>query len=264
VDRKNDRRRRRGTGFDFDAQALFNRMTTPPTVARKILINDFIVTLKNDGNWEELDVLVVLAAADSQAALLDFKNLSDGALVNAPTFVADRGFTGDGATSYINSQFNPTTDAVKFTQNDASAGCYLRTDNQTVAYSMGLVKITTAEGTGIIPRTGADQSINRLNSDTNHTIASANSLGLFSMNRTGAALFQDLKNGADAGTEVDTSQAFENGNFFHLARNVVGTGASNFDDRQQALYFYGSGSLNHATFFTALETYLDAIGAGVV
>lgn len=248
--------------LDADAQAFFDRMTTPPTSARKTLYNNLIVTLKADGNWTELDVLVILAAADSQASLLDLKNLSDGALVNAPTFVADRGFTSDGSTSYINTQYNPSTDAVVHTQNDASAGVYIRTNTNTADFMIGLVDAGN-NGTSILTRSGADQFTNRLNSDTSHIAASLDSSGLWCINRTANNLFETLKNGSSLGTQADTSQAFDNDEVYVLCRNKIGTGATNFSDKQGAAYFIGSGSLNHATFNTALETFLDGIGAGV-
>ena len=40
--------RRQFSDFDSDAQALFDRMATPPTNARKAIINTLIVGLKNE------------------------------------------------------------------------------------------------------------------------------------------------------------------------------------------------------------------------
>lgn len=96
-------------GFDADAQAIFGAFTTPPDDTRKGLINAYVLALKAGGVWNSLDGLYVFAAADSQAALINWRNpgTHDATLVNAPTFTQDRGFTGNGTNSYVNSNFNP-------------------------------------------------------------------------------------------------------------------------------------------------------------
>ena len=254
--------RRAFTDFDTDAQALFDRITTPPTNARKTIINDLIVGLKNDGNWAELDVLVLLAAADSQAALLDCKNLQDGAEALAPAFVADRGYTSDGVTSYINTQFNPSTQGVQYTQNNASFGFYMRTDVSEGKTDMGLFSagdtenlINSSNGVGLFQAT--------INSDTIFSVAIANSLGLSAVRRTTNNLEEGFKNGVSIGTQADTSQALINDNFYSLCRNNVGIGAEFFSTKQNAMYFLGSGDLNQSTFRIRIQTYMTAIGAQV-
>jgi len=250
-----------GVSYDADAQALFARMTTQPNATRKGIINDLILGLKADGNWTQLDVLVILAAHTSQAALLDWKNLQDGAEVLAPAFVADRGYTSDGATSYINTQFNPSTDAVLFTQNDASCGIYSRTDS-TILVMLALTD-ATSNGTLINPRNSGNNFSRRLNSDTFKVSANATSLGFFSINRTVNNLYDGLINGVSQGTQADISQALLNDNYYFLCWNKIGTGANAFSNKQGAMYFFGSGSLNHLTFYNRIQTYMTAIGAQV-
>lgn len=256
--------KRRGSDFDADAQALFDRMTTTPTNDRKRIINTFIVGLKDDGNWNELDVLVVLAAADPQASLLDWKNLSDGVAMAAPGFTVDRGATGDGIGAFIDTLYNITTDAVKFTQNNASLGIYTRTNVSANGQNdIGLNSLGGNESV-INPRNAAGSFGGRINTDTAHSVAVANSMGLNVMNRTVNNLEEGFKNGVSIGTQADTSQALVNGDFYVLCRNKIGTGAEAFSTRQLALYFFGSGNINHLTLFNRVETYMDSVGAGVV
>ena len=55
-------------GFSPQALALFARMSTPPTGARKVAINRLYNDLISAGTLSKMDALYVFAAADSQAA----------------------------------------------------------------------------------------------------------------------------------------------------------------------------------------------------
>src|SRR5690606_35810663 len=100
-------------------------MTTPPTRARQLLINTTITNLIAAGLWPKLDVLYLLAAADEQAARLNWKNPGTFTCtaVNSPTFTADRGFAGDGSTSYLDTNFNISSASGRlYEQNSAHIG----------------------------------------------------------------------------------------------------------------------------------------------
>lgn len=250
------------TLFDEDAQLLFDRMAVTPDTQRKYHIDRLITTLKNDGNWDKLDVLVILAASDSQSSLLDWKDLQDGALVNAPTFESDRGFTGDGSTSYVNTQFNPSSDAVNYLQDDASHGVYTRTNSSVNPNDMGLID-ASSDGGRIIARSLSGTLFFQINSDTSPSSAVADSLGLHTATRSANNLQEGFKNGASVATGADTSEARLDGEFYVLCRNRLGTGAEQFSVRQGAAYFFSAGTINQLTLFTAIEAYMDAIGAGV-
>lgn len=50
----------RGTGFEPEAEALFERMASQPDAARKRAINTLIGGLKVAGVWERFDVFTCL------------------------------------------------------------------------------------------------------------------------------------------------------------------------------------------------------------
>jgi hypothetical protein len=101
-----------------ETTALIAAMTNKPTAARQSLINYTIYNLKKSGFWARIDKLLVFACHSNDAgeALLDWKNpsLNPALAVNAPTFTIDRGFTGDGASSYVNTKFTPSTQGVNY------------------------------------------------------------------------------------------------------------------------------------------------------
>lgn len=111
-----------GSSYAAETEAIAAAFTTPPTTGRKDLIDACVVALKTAGVWTKLDALYAFAAADSQAAKINWKapGTYNATEVNAPTFTADSGFTG-ASTKYLDSGFNPTTATTpKLTQNDAS------------------------------------------------------------------------------------------------------------------------------------------------
>jgi hypothetical protein len=119
--------------FDADYQAVLDYATTQgytlPSAGQQILQNQLVVDLKDGGIWSKLDTFAVFATdGDSDFALIDWIRLSDYTAVNSPTFTANQGFAGNGATSYINTSFNPTM-AVKMTSNNANFTVRMNTVN---------------------------------------------------------------------------------------------------------------------------------------
>ncbi len=102
---------------------------TLPSTSRQIKQNQLILDLKSAGIWNKLDVFYVYANDGSKEfATLNWKSPTQyqSTLVNSPTFTSDQGFTGDGVTSYIRTNFNPSTNGVNYQNNDASRGAYVR------------------------------------------------------------------------------------------------------------------------------------------
>jgi hypothetical protein len=76
-------------------------LSTPRLAAVDALVG----ALKTAGLWTKLKQMLLLAAHDSIAARVNLKAPGDALVleVNAPSFVADEGYQGDGATSYLES-----------------------------------------------------------------------------------------------------------------------------------------------------------------
>jgi hypothetical protein len=129
-----------GTSYDPDAAAVFARMTTPPSDTRKGLLNANLLAHKAGNVWPKTDVRWILAAADAQAARLNWKSASFTLTpVNAPAFTADRGYTGDGTSSYLTSGFDPTTSPAGLLMQTDSAhlGIWVRTAGATSGFDAG-------------------------------------------------------------------------------------------------------------------------------
>jgi len=121
--------------IDADYQAVLDRASTlgytAPSSAQQTLQNTLVEDLKTAGVWSKLDVFYVFATdGDSDFATLNWKAPSSyqTTKVNSPTFTTDSGFSGDGSSSYLDTNFTISTDAVNYAQNNASTFVYINND----------------------------------------------------------------------------------------------------------------------------------------
>ena len=85
--------------------------------------NRLMLGLKSSGAWAKLDIFMCFAtnATSGAEATVEWKSgVPMGVLVNSPTFTANQGFTGNGVDAYIDTNFDPTTSGVNYTQDNAS------------------------------------------------------------------------------------------------------------------------------------------------
>ncbi len=100
----------RAHGPDTASIALIARMTAAPDSARRGQIDALVRALKIAGIWPKLAALYLTAAHDAQAARLNWVSGShDLTEHGALTFTADRGYTGDGSTGYLDSGWSPVS-----------------------------------------------------------------------------------------------------------------------------------------------------------
>lgn len=253
-----------GEGYSAEAMALFARFTTPPTVARKTLINNMIVALKAAGVWAKLDCLWLEAAADSQAArqnwMRDAFNLT---AINSPNFTVDRGYAGDGSTSYLLTAFTPSTAGGKLTQNAASAGDWMIAPAGDNSMDFGC---NGSAVNYILMQRGAATLTGRIDDATTATglaasIPTNNFIAAARTSSTNATLYGD--SGA-AISRTDSPSGLPTTELYLLGRNNNGAFANGTTARQ-AMMFVGSDltGANITAIRTTTLTYLQAIGASL-
>ena len=235
-------------------------MSSAPNDTRKGHIDTLVGALKTAGVWTKMDAFVVLAAHDAQAASLNWVDASnyDVSLVAAPTFAADRGYTGNGSSSYISTQFNAATAvSPKFVQNSAHYMFWSRTTTGSSNVDMG---VTNA---AISCRNATDLFPHRVNTGTGYTIAgNTDGSGCFITSRTGALTANNFgqRNGV---TGTSSGGAVSNAVNNEVVRVLGRAGTVSFSARQCAAYSIGSGltEAEGAALYTALQTYMTAVGA---
>lgn len=246
------------SGLYVDAsEAIFAEFTTPPSVTNKVNINRLVVTLQSASIWDNLDLLYVLAAADSQAALINWKNPGTKTLsaVNSPTFTAYAGYAGNGTTSRLNTAWTPSTEAVKYTLNNASVWVWSRTNSQAAVADIGSVGAGT-DTCQIRIRTAANVALFGVNSATS-SVANTSSSGLFGSQRRASNDLRLFVNGVQT-----AGVSLASGSLPSLAQWICGGDSTHFSARQLSFAAWGASlSGTEASFYAAVSAYMQAVGA---
>jgi hypothetical protein len=240
-----------------ETTALVARITTPPTTRRRSLMNGLIERQKRLGAWAKRDAFYVLAAADEQAAKLNWIGSSYNLTNFSATFLADRYFKGNGAGVYLETGFNPTTaSSPKFTLNSAHIGVWSRTNLQnggSAATEIGNGNTRISRGT----TSGLGQW--RPNFFSTRDIGAAAFPGLVVGSRTAASVWEGYSSGVDSGGGTDTASSLTNATFTICGANdILGFGVN-----ELATAFFGSGltAAEAAQDYYSQSAYLRAIGA---
>ena len=245
-----------GVSYLPEAQALFARMTTQPDATRKGLINTLIGDLISAGVWSKMDALYVLAAHDAQAARLNFiADQFNLTAVSSPAFTVDRGYQGDGVSTFLQTSFSPTTAvSPKFVQNSGHIMFWSRT-----AASSGNVDMGNGN-TIIATRLAGDLAAHRVNAASSSNSTETDGSGCYVSSRTGSLAADNTlyRNGTSRATGIGSS-APDSGTMRVLGRSTT----VSFSSRQSAAASIGGGLTagEVSSLYTSLNTYLQAIGA---
>ncbi len=232
-----------------------------------------ICGMVSDGTFATLDVLQVYATQNSTAALLNIISTSFAAsAVGGPTFTADSGYVGNGATSYVDTGYDPTTAAIHYTLNSAQVSAWSLTAGASDAgYLIGVVETGGAFNSIRLSsnRFNGGSGLNEVQSILNNSTAfysgvPASTAGFFTASRTGATAIQNFYNGASMATDTASSNGIPvGGNIYACALNF-GNAPSSATTENVAIFAAGSGMnpTQAAAFYSRIHTYMQTI-AGV-
>lgn len=179
----------------WEAQALVNGATV--SLARRIIIDNFIYAEKSAGLWALTDDYLILWAENEPQALTSIKQRRLATAINSPTFTTDRDYAFDGLSNYIDTNFVPNSHTTTMSVNSAHLESYERTNvsgNSPIGVSSGgSIQIN------VQPRSGANALVSVMGGNATYTLPSATSIGLTQSGRNGATLNDNYaaKNGAD-------------------------------------------------------------------
>lgn len=255
-------------GFLQETITLLAAMTSTPDSTRQELINETINDLKEGGIWTQLDCLWMLACHDPQAGLLDWKRYKDATETVAGTWTTDRGWQGNGTSSYITTNFTPNSHGVAFQLNTCSFGVYSRTDNAVAQYDMGSRNASSANANDLSCKWSDNNAYIRVNhSGGGNAISMVGvaSTGLFVARRTASNASHMYRNGSQLGSTFTNASNARPG-FAHTigALNAAGT-VTSWSNRQFAAAFEASamGNAQQSNLYTIIQAYMTAIGANV-
>jgi hypothetical protein len=241
-------------GLDADYQAVLDYGTaqgyTLPSASQQVLQNQLVVDLKAAGVWSKLDTFAVFATdGDSDFALIDWIRLTDYTAVNSPTFTTNEGFQGNGTSSYINTNYNPSTSGVNYTLNDACFGGVKNINTANSGYFSGC----SVSGRNLMR--GNSSVNNRINQGSNTFSISANFAGFnfVALHRdsstTGAFSYENT-----IVTAAGNSTIIENSNQFVLRSATL---YANYGAR---MFFMGANLISENTdFYNAWNNYYTSL-----
>ena len=235
-------KRRFTGGFSAEYQAVYNSFTTKPSASVAAAQDAMVIALVAAGVWAKMDVFYLFAQESNGdgEALKNWFNPGtfDSTLVNAPVHVSLEGFTSNGTTSYINSNYNPNTNKINLALDSASLGVYSRTNIQEATTTI-VLKMGT-DNFQLVLRNATDKVAQRINASGGTAAANANSSGLIIGNRVLSTHQDAYRNGGLISNDSRPSVAIPSGDCFILARNLDG-GADGFALHQVSMAFIGGG-----------------------
>ncbi len=223
----------------------------------------YICGLVTDSLWSKFDVLYILATQNATTALLNLVSTSYNGIANgSPAFTVDRGYTGvDGSsTVYIDTGFNAATaPSPQYTTNLAHVS-FWAVNNASSGFPAIGVYNGLGQGTFASPFHSSNVAFFRINSQAVGGVASANSIGHWIANRSGANSSDGYKNGSNVITDGTASFTIQSNNYSALAGNNGGTIAGG--PWQQAMISIGSSlsATDALNFYNRTRTFMTAVG----
>jgi hypothetical protein len=249
-----------GGGFDPDAQAFFDRVTTAGgslTTTEKNATNQLVLDMKSAGIWSSMKAVYPMIGASAAACSQNLKSSSfTGTFTSGWTF-ASTGVTGNGTSAYMDSGLN---DNVNLSLNSAHLSIYSRTNSDGLFCDIGIGRVDTNEinlfskfGNIFYPRIH----------NTNSGIAnSVSSLGFFISNRVSSSEVRAFQNNT-LKLITNTSGGKNDDNIFLGALN--GSPIRFFTSRQYAFASIGDGltDTQAGNFYTAVQAFQTTLSRNV-
>lgn len=226
---------------------------TLPTTATQQKQNKLLKSMKADGVWAKLDVFYVFAVDNnaSSFATLNWKNpnANQSTLVSSPTFVSNGGFTGNGASSYIDTNFNPSTQGVNYTLNNASRYFF----THAISGVSALDGIMSSNNNRMIRTSVTSQRINSGATSLLTPFDFNSTINTKSIHRTSATSVT-LYNSTTGSTLTQASSALENAN------QLVLRASTNYGAHTCAAYAMGASLISeHSAFIADWNTYKNSL-----
>lgn len=248
-----------GFAYDSDYQAVLDYATTQgytlPSDAQKALQNQLLVNLKTAGVWSKLDTFANFATdGDSNFALIDWKRLTQYTAVNSPTFTANKGFNGNGTSSYIDTNFNPATSGANYTLNNASRYVYLY--SATVGQTGPLDGNDTVNNNNI-QRSGStgNNRINQGSTVISPSFSYTGTKGMKSIHRTSNTDLT-LFNATTSATATNTGSA----SLPNLSQYILRSGLTYSAHNRISMYSMGASLIAENTaYVNAFENYINSL-----
>lgn len=262
--------------LDADLVTYMAGLSTELSSEQQTLINTFILALKSGLGITNLsnffDIAYIIGGETKESSYRNLvKRAHDITATVEPTWTALEGSQGNGSTQSLNTNYNPSTQGVNFTQNDGAIGVYSRTDGSTWSIEIGNNNAGVTVINQIYCRGADGKAYFDINVDDTSYVsdAVATGAGMFMATRNGSAITNLTgyfnKTSLITRTGVDVTGSIPNCNIYLLGCNNNGVLAA-ASARQLSFAFASKHvSTTHRDIIVdAFEAYMDANGKGVI
>ncbi len=224
-----------------------------PSFSVRLKQSELIRKLKLDNVWYKLDVFYNFYndAATSAFSRLNWRDVyGDDNIteVGGMTWVASTGYNSNGTTGYLQTNWNPSTEGVKFTQNSACAFIDVQSPGTTGAkfnFGVSNFRLEQASNWKYLINNTSDQT----------TTGTSSTSGVRLINRSGASANQAYLNATSVHTGTATSTATGSSN---LSLATFGSDPSFSTATTTKYRMFGAGGSLNSTEVTALQTHWTA------
>lgn len=238
-----------------------------PSASCQIAGSNFIKRLKREQMWDNFDVIYVFAGdGDSDFATLNWKHPEayQATKVGAITYTSNQGFTGNGSSTYLNTNYTPLSHFVNASQNNNAWAIGINTNpaggsTQDFGARRTAGTLTTIS---LYSRLATDLTAARNNCAITDVVSAANtnSIGDYVGFRVSSSAMSLAKDGSTIGTDSSaTSVAFPNVPFFICCSNVAGT-PTEYSTRQITHWAWGNFGDKVAEWDAAWKEYFATMG----
>lgn len=221
-----------------------------------------ICGMVTDGTYSLFDALYIFATNTTTTANLNLVSTSFGLTCsNAPTFTADRGYTGNAFNTFCDPSYIPSTNGVQLTKNAAHFGfCVLNSRASGAPYQ----EVGTSDGTNQIdseplaPFTSYNINDNNFNAPT----VTANVQGTWIFTRTNSTTVNGYLAGSSVISNSSTaSAALPTADIYILAQNISGTPTDITGDQLGAAFWGNALTATQAANVTSrISAFITAVG----
>jgi len=216
-------------------------------------------TLVTANKWNEIDFLSIIAAMETDEQRLKPLYTTSGldiTAINSPTLSVD-GVQGNGSTSYLNLNWIPSSNGLKYTLDDSSISTYNTTAGAPTRYLLSSENSAGTNAAYIRRYTDFKGSINGSNSDVSSALNGLGFKGIARVNSTN--IFFKL-NSTNSSNIASNSVSLPTLTFFGCARNNNGTAVSLSSDTIRHFAFGSNALLTDDIFYNALNTFFASRG----
>lgn len=239
------------SAYDSDAQRYFDS-TGITDVTFKDALNTFVLGLKSDGSWNELDFFYCLVNGTFDKCKWNLKNTAAYKLTTSGTITYSS--TGADPTSgaYLNTNYNPSTSLASI--NSMHLMLWSKENISEAATDMGVINVTNAADIELFLGVMYSQLNSRYASG--YLSASCRTDSFFISNRTSSTALEIRRNNTSLASGSHSVITIPNANVLIFTSNLV-----NFSTKKMAVVSGGDGITNTTAYYNRLVTFLTAIGA---